>query len=185
MRESKVASRYAKALFDYAAEEKILDQVREDMDVIYDLSEASRHFRLFLQSPVIRKDKKLAVINEIFKPHISKQALTYLQIIVRKSREAYIPGIALDFIHLHKEHQGIKLATLVTAAPVDEDVRKKVILFLERRTKFKIELHEQTDPSLIGGFVIKIENFQYDASLLRQFKRLKREFDVNIFVKGF
>jgi F-type H+-transporting ATPase subunit delta len=185
MKESKVASRYARALFDYASEEKILDQVRKDMDIVHNISETSRHFRLFLQSPVIRKDKKLAVIDQIFRPHISVPTLTYLQIIVRKTRESYIPGIARNFIHLHKEHQGIKAATLITAAPVDEDVRKKVIAYLEKRTQFTIELNEQTDPSLIGGFVIKIENFQYDASLLRQFKRLKREFDVNIFVKGF
>ncbi len=185
MKERKIAFRYAKALFDYAVEEMILEKVNADMETVGNVCKQNRELRLVLQSPIIRKDKKLGILREIFKNHLNQVTMTYLQIIARKSRESYIPDIAISFSELYKVHHNIKTAYLRTAVTVDESVRKRVIAFLEKRTKAHIQLIEEIDTNLIGGFVIKLDDRQYDASILRQLKRLKGEFDVNIYLKGF
>lgn len=185
MKEKTIASRYAKALFDYALEEKILERVHEDMVTVSQVCRQNKDFRLLLQSPVVRKDKKLAIIREIFKKYLSKATLTYLQIIAGKSREEYIPDIAGHFLTLYKKHKNIKTVYLKTPMPVDDQIRKKVIDLMADKTKANIELMEEIDPGLIGGFVIQMDDLQYDASILRQLKTLEREFDFNIYVRGF
>jgi F-type H+-transporting ATPase subunit delta len=180
-----IASRYAKALFEYAVEEKILERVNEDMKTVSQVCRQNKDFRLLLQSPVIRKEKKDSIIREVFKKHLSRETLTYLQIITQKSRESYIPEIAFHFTILYKEFNNIKTVHLKTASPVDEQLRNRIISIMARRTNARIELIEETDPSLIGGFVISMDDMQYDASIQRQLKELKREFDFNIYIKGF
>ena len=185
MRQRKIAYRYAKALFDYAVEEKILDKVNSDMELVGNVCTQNRPLRRVLQSPVINKKKKMSVLREIFKDHLTQVTMNYLEIITRKSRENYIPDNPLYFNELYNEQENIKTAVLKTAVPVDEDLRRKIKAFLEKKTQARIHLIEQTDHGLIGGFVIQVADQQYDTSIQRKLKMLKREFEDNIYIREF
>jgi F-type H+-transporting ATPase subunit delta len=185
MTQSKIAYRYAKALFDYAVDEKILDEVYADMELVGMVCKQNRDFRIILRSPVINKKKKIAILREIFKDHLTPATMTYLQIITRKSRENYIPDIPIYFIELFYEEKNIKTAILKTAVPVDESLRKKVIALLEKKMQARIKLTEEVDPGLIGGFIIQVDDQQYDSSIQRKLKMLKREFEDNIYIREF
>ncbi|MBP6977057.1 MAG: ATP synthase F1 subunit delta [Bacteroidales bacterium] len=185
MRERKIAYRYAKALFDYAAEEKILDKVNADMELIGKVCSQNRDFRVILKSPIVHKPKKISILRGIFKGHISPETMTYLQIIAKKSRENYIQDIAGDFNALYLEHQNIKTALIRTAVPIDGSLRQKIISLLEKKTKAGVHLTEEVDPALIGGFIIKVGDQQYDTSIQRKLMLLRREFEGNIYIREF
>ncbi|HNS16250.1 MAG TPA: ATP synthase F1 subunit delta [Bacteroidales bacterium] len=185
MRERKIAYRYAKALFDYAVEEKILEKVNADMDLIGKVCAQNREFRLVLKSPIVHKRKKTAILRRIFQEHVTTETFTYLQIIAKKSRENYIQDIAVCFTELYLEHQNIKSATIRTAVPLDEPLRRKVIALLEEQTRARIQLNEEVDPELIGGFIINVGDQQYDTSIQRKLLLLRREFEGNIYIRGF
>jgi F-type H+-transporting ATPase subunit delta len=185
MNELKIANRYARALFDLSLELNNLEKVRKDIDLIHSVCQASKDFTLMLRSPVIRADKKILVINEIFKSKIEEVSLNFLLIITRNKREILIPEIVIQFVEIYKVHHKIITVGITTAVQLDEGIKSKILTLLEKRANAKIELNEKVDDELIGGFVLSYEDKQYDASILRQIKNLRREFDINLYIKGF
>ncbi len=185
MSERKIAYRYAKALFDYAAEEKILEKVNADMRLIRNVCRQNKEFRVILKSPIVNKRKKISILRGIFKEHVTPATMTYLQIIAKKTRENYLPEIARHFNGLYLEHQNIKSATVRTAVPIDEPLRRKIISLLEQQTQARIHLAEEVDPELIGGFVIQVGDQQFDMSIQRKLMLLRREFEGNIYIREF
>ena len=185
MKEIKLASRYAKALFDFAIEQNVLEQVKKDMDLVVSVCKQNRDFKLMLQSPIIFADKKEAIITEIFGKQIQKISFHFLLIITRKNRESLTDGIAEQFIEQYKEFKNITTAELATAVPLDKEVKENIITLLKNQTQGEIELIEKIKEDLIGGFVLSYNDFQYDSSIKKQIKELKKEFDTNLYIRGF
>jgi len=185
MRDSKISKNYAKSYFDLAVEEGVLETAHSDMKLIDNIIVSTRDFRLFLKNPIIKKKKKQVVISEIFGDQISKLTLAFLDIIVKNNREEYIEGIAKEFIDKYRKLKNIKTAYLKTAVETDIYLKNKIIDILEKQTKAEIDLIEEVDKNLIGGFVLTIDDKQYDASILFKMKKLIKEFEENIYIRKF
>ena len=185
MKETRIAKRYAKALFDLSLEYKILDKVKSDMEVVVSVCEQNKDFRLLMKSPIVNSEKKEAIIKAIFGKNFQKMSLHFLIIIIRKRREANIKIIAEKFIDLYKEYNHITTTSLKTTVEINDEIRKEIIDLMKKQTKGEIELIEKINKDLIGGFILDFDNMEYDASILREIKNLKKEFDKNLYIKGF
>ena len=185
MNETKIANRYAKALFDLALELGQVEKVREDAQLIKGVCHTNKDFVFMLRSPVIRADKKILVLKEIFKQHLLEITLNFLLIITRNRRERLIPEIFTEFIEIYKVHKNIISVEITTVTHIDEALREKILLLLEKRANATIDLTEKLDEDIMGGFVLSWEDKQYDASVLKQIKNLRQEFDINLYKKGF
>ncbi len=185
MKQTKLANRYAKALFDLALEQKVLDNVVEDMKLVISVCQQNKEFQLMLQSPIIYKDKKEAILKEIFEKSMQQISLFFLLIITKKKREAILETIAHQFVVLYKEFKNITTATLGTAIPLDKALKNKIVGLLQEQTKGEIDLIEQVDEDLIGGFVLGYDDKQYDASVKKQIKELQRNFRENLYIREF
>lgn len=185
MKETRVAHRYAKALFELAIEMNVLETIRSDSELIAKVCDENRGFVMMLKSPVIRADKKVAVIKAIFEKHLHELTYRYLVIIVKNRREELVRGIAKEFISIYKEFKNILPALLTTAVEIDKETKELILALLKKHTDATIELSEKINESLMGGFMLNFEDKQYDTSILRQIKNLHREFDVNLYIKGF
>jgi F-type H+-transporting ATPase subunit delta len=185
MNNSKISIRYAKALFDLAEELKTLDKTNEDMLAIAAVCKSNHDFDVMLSSPVIHADKKIKIMGLIFGESFSKLSLLFLKIITNKRRESYISQIAKHFTELYKEHKGITTVNVQSAFPLDTDSRKKITGMLEKMTNHDIELIEEVKAELLGGFVLTVKDVQYDISVANRIKKLKKEFDENLYIKGF
>ena len=180
-----LAKRYAKALFGLAMEMNNLEEVRKDMELIFDVYKQNKDFRLILDAPIVSIDKKKAVLNSLFKKHVNEITLRYLMIILRKRREAYLGNIAEQFISLYKEFKSIIIVHLQTAAEIDDTIRNKVIKLLEDQTKGNIELHEAVKKEIIGGFILTYDDKKYDDSISTQLQLLRRDVAaLNLYVRG-
>ena len=183
MKEALLAHRYAKALFELALEKDKLEEIRHDMQLVYEVSSESMDFRPMLRSPVIRPDKKVAIVDAVFKDKTDRITLDYFRLLARNRREYFMDHISLQFMEIYKKHFNITTVYLKTAIPVSEDLRKQILRRLEKFTGGTIDLVEKIDDKLIGGFVVNIDDQQYDASLSRQISRLKKEFDKNLYIR--
>jgi F-type H+-transporting ATPase subunit delta len=105
MKQTKVGIRYAKALFDLTLERNAVEQGLQDMLLILEVYEENRDLRLFLDSPIINPEKKVAVLLEIFGKKVSETVIAFITILARKRRETALDDIAREYIHLYKEHQ--------------------------------------------------------------------------------
>jgi len=184
MRNTRATSRYAKSLLELAKEQNTLELCKTDMASVVSLCQNSRELVLLLKSPVVKTDKKLAIIAEVF-VGCSPLVLSFINLITKKKREALLFDIAQGFLDLHKIDQGIESATLTTAVALDEDTRQQALDFIKKQGVSQVDLTEQVDESLIGGAILRLGDKQLDASVARQIKDLKQSFNKNLYIKDF
>jgi F-type H+-transporting ATPase subunit delta len=175
MNESKISVRYARALYDLVKEDNAMDALRQDMELlslcIRDISE----LQYIIHSPVIRVSEKKRIFAEIFKTSFNPLTIKFINLVLEHRREEYLAGISRYFLDLLKTDLGIRSAELVTARPLDDKLRQSVIQFIARKFKARVELSEEVDESLIGGFVLRVGDQQIDASISNKLKRIREE----------
>ena len=184
MRNTRATSRYAKSLLELAKEQNTLELCKTDMASVISLCQNSRELALLLKSPVVKTDKKLAIIAEVF-VGCSPLVLSFINLITKKKREALLFDIAQGFLDLYKIDQGIESVTLTTAVALDEDTRQQALDFIKKQGVSQVDLTEQVDESLIGGAILRLGDKQLDASVARQIKDLKQSFNKNLYIKDF
>jgi F-type H+-transporting ATPase subunit delta len=185
MTESKVARRYAKSLLGLATENNITEKVFSDMQLIVSVCHQSRDLALLMKNPIINTDKKDAVLKSIFSEKVNQVTLAFMNLMTKKGREGYLTNIAQEYINIYKESIGIKVAYVTTATPMDAQLREQVLDIVKKTKGSKIELVETVNKNLIGGFVLRIGDEQFDASVLKKLRQLKNEFDDNLYVKEY
>lgn len=178
-----VITRYARSIVELAKEHKKLEELREDMQIIADACEESRELRVFLKSPVIKGDKKVAVLRSIFGEKVGKVTMMFIVILVRKGREHYLHGVAKAVYNLYKEEKNIMTLHVSSANGLDEALKAEVEKMAKDLHDGKqVELIETVDPDLIGGVVIRNGDEQWDGSVARRLSDLKREFSKNPYI---
>lgn len=185
MDDPRINVRYARAYFELATENKVLEKASADMLTLGEVCRQNRDFRLLLKSPVVNADKKIAIVRSIFGSTFSKLAMSFVEIIIRKRREMHLYQIALAFGDIYRESKNIKQVTITTVNPVSATMRNELTRILTEQTGSIIELHEKTDPDIIGGIVVKLEGMQFDNSIRKRLKALRSEFNVNTYIKEF
>lgn len=183
---TRIATRYAKSLMELAAEQGSLEQVQADMQTLHSAAQ-NRDLYVFLKSPIIHADKKIATLDALFKGKLDKLTMLYLQLLVNKGREGYLPEITAEFALQYKVRQHITSVTVTSAAPLSEavmaDLRKK--LLSSGVTSENLDITTKVDPALIGGFILEFDNKRYDASVAHKLEVLKTQFTKNLYVKEF
>ena len=170
-----VANRYAKSLMELAVETKQLEVVRNDMKTIEQVCKENREFQLFLQSPVIKTDKKIAVMNDLFKGKIADLTLSFVKLITEKHRESLIQNIAVAFDDQYKASKNIFTAVITSAKGLDTVTKQKVTDLIKSQMNGEVELIEKIDANTIGGFILRIGDKQIDKTVARQLSNLKKE----------
>jgi len=173
MKISKSASRYAQALLDLAIEQNKLDAVAADMKYMATVCAENPDLELMLQSPVVKADKKLSVLNAVF-DQFDQLTNLFVDLIVKNGREAYLSQIASSFDVLLKSHQGIVPVTLISAQKLDDKVKKEIVSKVQASITGTVELTEKIDSDLIGGFIVRMGDTQIDASVASQINKLKQ-----------
>lgn len=169
----KIASRYAKALLDLAIEQKVLDQVNTDMVSLAAVCDESKDLTAALRSPVIAPFKKVDILNSVFAKNMNPMSMGFMHLIVKNSRAGLLPEIADSFIDLYKRHNNIVDVYLTSATPLDASAKEKIVQRIKLRYNGQLNIIEKIDPSLIGGFVVRIDDNQVDASISNQLSNLK------------
>ena len=175
MDQSKINVRYAKAFFTLAKEKGLTTELRQDADLITSVCESSSDFVLMLESPVVKTSKKAEALKLIFEDKVNVLSLNFLLLITENKRENYIPGIFRNLEDLYRHEEGIKSAVLTSAQPLNDALVLQVRKALESEFNAKVELKQKVDVKLIGGFVLRVEDKQYDASLSTQLKKIREQ----------
>lgn len=175
MDQSKINVRYAKAFFLLAKEKGLTTELRKDAALIALVCETSPDFNLMLESPVVKPSKKIAGIKSIFAGKVNVLSLNFLELIVRNKRENAIPGIFRNLEDLYRGEEGIKSAVLTSSQAIDPVVVQQITKIIEKEFNAKVELREKVDKNLIGGFVLRVEDKQYDASVSTQLKKIREK----------
>ncbi len=185
MPDFRVASRYAKSLLDLGKEQNIEDVLYEDIQT-FKSALSLRDLYLLVKSPIIKADKKISILNSIFGESFNKVTILFFQIITKKGREKFLPEISDSFIKQYKKHKKITDVKLTTATKITDVALEKIknTLLQSEVTDQQVELETSVDKDLIGGFVIEMEDKLYDASVVHNLEKVKKQLLQNKNIKS-
>jgi F-type H+-transporting ATPase subunit delta len=179
----RLAARYAKSLIDLANEKNQVETVYQDMQFLQALCRESRDFLVLLRSPIVKPDKKGAIVETVTKGKISDITAAFNRLLINKGRESNLPEIIVSFIDQYKHQKGIHTIKLTTAVPVTEEVKKQIIGQIQKQTNLSnIDLKATVNEDIIGGFVLEIGDTLVDASIAYDLNKIKAQFMNNDFI---
>lgn len=176
MRNRKASRKYNLALYLTAEELKVVDAVKKDILDIKKTLDNSRELRNFVESPIVKPDKKSAVLTSVFSGKVNSLTMKFLEFLTDKGRINILNDIIDDFLYLVNEKQGIVLANVKTAVDISEKEKTSLTAKLKQYTGKDITATYTVDPSIKGGFIAKIDDKIIDASISRQLELLKEKF---------
>ncbi|MCF8713669.1 ATP synthase F1 subunit delta [Joostella atrarenae] len=181
MKGTRAGNRYAKAVLDYAKEQDALDVVGADMKDIYNTINGNEELEGMLQSPVIKLSDKQAALNEIFS-EVNPVSLRLIAVLIENNRINLLKVVAEKYIVLFDKLRGKELAVVTTAVPLSSELEKKVLDKVKELTGNTATIKNIIDESIIGGFILRVGDLQYNASIANQLSNLKRGLHNNAYV---
>lgn len=175
---ARAAIRYAKAVLSLASDQKLADTVNGDMKLIANTIAESQDLSDALKSPVVSSTIKKSILLEVFKD-ATKSTLSLFDILVSNNRIDILGDVAVKYNQLFDESRGIELATVTTAIALTDALKGKVLAKAKELTGKDVAVENIIDESIIGGFILRVGDVQYNASIANQLNKLKQEFTLN------
>jgi F-type H+-transporting ATPase subunit delta len=165
---------YARSLFAVAQEQGKLDLVREQLGQIVDALEEHREMRLFLFSPYFSTEEKRDGLHRAIEgaePAISN----VLDVLLENHRLPLLARIRREYDRLWDDANDLLPVTVTSAVELDEAVVQRIGEEIGRQTGRRVQLAKQVDPSILGGFVVRVGNAILDASIRNRLEQLRKE----------
>lgn len=176
MSEIQVASRYAKSLIDLAEEQNAVEKVKTDIDFFISTLKKNPTLQAVLKNPIIGPDKKAAILSGVFGSNVHQLILEFFKIVVRKGRSKILYATALEFVNDYNRRKNIVKATVTSAAELSEENKNAIEKVISQATKGQVLLISKVNRDLIGGFILRVGDKQFDASISSQLNKLKKDF---------
>lgn len=177
MNDSKISVRYSRALFNLASEKNQLDKVYQDMVFISEFCRINE-VKEVLESPVIVPSKKRSILFSVLEKNVEPVTLSLVDLLIKNGRENYLPAVARVFKDETLKFKGITETGLITAVKVSDTIRRQITSLVESVFKTKVELKESVNTSIIGGFVLRVNDNYIDASVKTKLRRIRKGLSV-------
>jgi F-type H+-transporting ATPase subunit delta len=174
---SKAAARYAKSLIDLSTEQNALEEIMKDMVLFEEVVDHNSELEAILKNPIVPLDKKAGILNDVFSSKVHKITQSFLKLVVNKGRSGILFDTAKQFINQYQFIKGIVTAEVTSAIPLTESSKAEVVSLVKQELGAKeVIVKEKVDEKLIGGFILKVGDKQFDASISGGLSKLKKEF---------
>ena len=174
---SRAAIRYAKAVLSFALEQNKEVEVNNDMVLVANTINESKDLQLLLNSPILKSDIKKTALKEVFTSKISSLSIGLIDLLVDNKRLAILEDVANKYTLLFDKLKGIEVAKVTTAVPLTEALNKQVLSKVKEITGKDATIENNIDADILGGFILRIGDVQYDASVANKLQVLKRQFE--------
>ncbi|KOC59374.1 ATP synthase subunit O, mitochondrial, partial [Habropoda laboriosa] len=169
-----VEGRYATALYSAATKQKTLSNVEKDLVKLQGLMKQDEKLNEFVKNPTIKRKVKVEALKAISgKINLSKEIANLLILLAENGRLAYTSAIINTFKILMNASRGEVACEVVTAKPLDADMKSKLEValkgFLSKGQS--IVLTAKVNPSLIGGMIVSIGDKYVDMSVATKVKK--------------
>ncbi len=176
MSQNKASARYAKSLIDLSIEQKAFEEIRNDMVLIEQTIDKNSLLEAILQNPVIPLGKKSGILDQIFGDKIHAVTRSFLKLVVNKGRSAILFDTTKAFVTQYNLIKGIVTAEVSSASALTDENRAEIIAVVAKETGAnQVLIKEKVNEDLIGGFILKVGDKQFDASIAGSLNKLKKE----------
>ncbi|WKD85432.1 ATP synthase subunit delta [Polaribacter huanghezhanensis] len=177
MKGARAALRYARAILNLAKESNLEGEVNNDMLLIYETIDHSDDLQTMLKSPIIKSSNKRNVLEALFTGKINALSLGLFHLLDDNKRMVMLGQIAQQYTIIYNFLKLKDTAIVTTAVPLTTDLEAQILKKVIELTGNKTSIENRVDPKIIGGFILRVGDMQYDASLSNNFSELRKEFD--------
>jgi len=175
---AKVASPYARALFDFSVEKNIMHQITADFQNLDVFLEETPELTEYLNNPVVKEKAKREILDKTIKSQINAETFKFLMVLVERGRINLLPTVINSYLALVYQTASIKMIEVSTASAFTNAQKDTLIEKLKELTNAReIRLVINEDPSLIGGFLIKTDSKIIDFTIKNQLQQLAKHLD--------
>ena len=174
MNQSIISTRYAKSLMKVGEDHQCMDTLKADMELIYTTIGENPLFKQIVENPIIKPPQKRKVMTELLEKRVHPMTLSFINLMIRNRREFLLADVSRNFIDLYEKLKGIKRAHLVSAVGMDDPSKQQLQRQLNVLFKADIQMTTETNPDLIGGFILRVGDQQYDASLSSALQQMRK-----------
>lgn len=174
MDNGKISVRYARALFQVAQEQACEAEVYDGLTrFAHNYLLAIAQFNEVLADPIVAREEKVKLLEMAVGEPIHGCLKQFIAFVADQKREDKMFLIAMKYMEMYREKHHILSTQVTTATQLPEETYDKIKAFVKQTFDADAELDVHIDPSLIGGFILDIENTRMDASVVGQLNALK------------
>ena len=174
MDNGKISVRYARALFQVAQEQGCEAEVYDGLTrFAHNYLLAIAQFNEVLADPIVAREEKVKLLEMAVGEPIHGCLKQFIAFVADQKREDKMFLIAMKYMEMYREKHHILSTQVTTATQLPEETYDKIKAFVKQTFDSDAELDVHIDPSLIGGFILDIENSRMDASVVGQLNALK------------
>ena len=175
---SKIASPYARALFDFSVDNNIMHQITADFQNLEIFLDKTPELTDYLDNPIVTKEAKREILTKILKSQVNAETFKFLMVLVDRDRINLLKPVIASYLELVYETASIKTIEVSTAFPFTHLQKNTLVQKLKELTNAReIRLVITVDPSLIGGFLIKTSSKVIDFTIKNQLQTLAKHLD--------
>lgn len=182
MKNARAAIRYAKAILNLAKDSNADAKIDSDMKLIVSTISENNELDTVLNSPVINSVEKINVLNALFINKVDAITLRFFSLLQENKRIPMLGSIAKQYSVLYNLDNNIQVAKVTTAVPLSKEIEQKVLDKIVALTGAKANLENEINPAILGGFILRVGDVQYDASISNYLNELKKEFNKRQYV---
>ena len=169
-----VAEVYARALFEVANEQDVLDEVHEQLGQIADALDENRDLAVFFFSPYFSTDEKKDALGRAIEG-AEPALMNFLEALVERHRMPVIFRIRSRFDELWEEERRLLPVEVTSAVELDESTVSEIGEQIGSQTGRTVEVSSRVDPEILGGIVLRVGNFILDASIRNRLEQLRKQ----------
>ena len=175
MKKTSASIRYAKALFALALANRQTEDVLKDLTMINHTIKQEAPLINLISNPTITRTIKQNIFKKLFMEKINKTTSRFLSLVIKKRRESFLLDIIEKYQQTYNTHHNISVVEIISAQSLSDETKENIKKKMSVQGGV-VELKQRIDPRLIGGFIIKRGDFQYDTSIRRKLNNAKRAF---------
>ena len=169
-----VSDRYASALYDLAAEKKLVDPVLKDLSNLKNILKDNKELSLVVKSPLITSIDKLNIFESLLKKiNANELTTTFIKVIEKNKRFSNLASIITQFMNINSQKRGDVLADITSAGELNDDQKNNITNQLKSILGDKLSLSFDVDKSIMGGLIVKVGSKMIDTSLANKINKLK------------
>lgn len=175
-RETVVAGRYAKALFEIAGQEGRTLELEQELKTLVEVLHNDQEVQKFILSPNISSEAKWNAIREGLEGKLSQPVVSLVKLLIERERIVILPEILSGYTKVTGDALGLADAVVYSTYPLSEDEKQTVAAEFGALVGKKIRVLNEVDKELLGGIKVRIGDTLYDGSLAGKLERLEKSF---------
>jgi F-type H+-transporting ATPase subunit delta len=185
MKGTRAALRYAKATLNLAKERGVAENVYNDMLLIDQTIHENKELKNLIVSPIVKSGLKSKVLTEIFGKKTDALTQDVIKLLIENNRVDILEQVAKQYVIIYDFMKGVEIAQVTTAVPLTKDLEAKILKKVKTITGKEISVENKIDPSMLGGFILRVGDKQYDSSVKGILNNLLDNFEDNYYVQKF